>query len=125
MRSTLFVQKNNHKTFMSILMVVKFHGKDIGFVSKYLHINNAPPSILQANTSKKVSIGCSYSTHNCFHSQERLSFISLRVTHSVLGSSRAISHARKTLDMLKFQITRRTENLFLGSVRFDFYNCSK
>ena len=41
---------------MSILMAVNFLRKDIAFVLRYLHVNNAPPSILQANTSKKVSI---------------------------------------------------------------------
>lgn len=51
-----FVQQNNRETLMSILVVVNFHRKDIAFVSRYLHVNNAPPSIFQANTSKKVSI---------------------------------------------------------------------
>jgi len=44
---------------MSILMVVSYHWKDIAFVFWYLNTNNVPPSLLQPNTSKKVSIGCS------------------------------------------------------------------
>lgn len=44
---------------MAILMTDNFHKKDIAFVSRYLNTKNAPPSILQVNTSEKVSIGFS------------------------------------------------------------------
>ena len=44
---------------MAMLMADNFHKKDIVFVLRYLDINNAPPSILQGNTSEKVSIGVS------------------------------------------------------------------
>lgn len=46
---------------MSLLLVVNLLRKDIAFVFWYLLDNNAPPSLLQENTSKKVSIGCSFS----------------------------------------------------------------
>lgn len=47
-------------------MVVNCRRKDIAIVLEYLNTNNAPPSILQANTSKKVSNDCSFAHRRIF-----------------------------------------------------------
>ena len=41
-------------------MVINYRRKDIAIVLEHLHTNDASPSILQANTSKKVSSDCSF-----------------------------------------------------------------
>ena len=67
-------------------MVVNCRRKDIAIVLEYLNTNNAPPSILQANTSKKVSSDCSFAHPPYFWYRNRdVSLILLPEKKSFVG----------------------------------------
>lgn len=82
--------------------------------------------LLQANTSKKVSIGCTASRPLLcvLVAIATLVYFSVQNVISRLLVS-DLFNATKTFEMLKFQITRKAENLNVNPLGFYFYSHSK